>query len=299
MNNPTHHTCPTCGYTWLHGQHGGHSCALQLKPQIDSLAMLVRMLVSRLNKYTPESSMIARAKSHLARLGLSGSALRSDEQLPDIAEPSAHLALIAAERARQINAKGYSAERDDAYRYGELAHAAASYADLAGKPGTLTTQWPWAPNTFKPSHDRMHDLAKAGALIVAEMERLGRAGTAVLSVKVERDKYGHWTHPVWPKSDDDDAIPKAWFIDRGLQLFTVDFEDDAPEELVNNYFESGEPDVSSWEPTKPEGSGWFVFSIHDTDNGPICAWVRPQSAARSDEHLEQLRLKRDEPEVKA
>lgn len=26
-----------CGYVWLHGQHGGHSCATRLKSQRDEL----------------------------------------------------------------------------------------------------------------------------------------------------------------------------------------------------------------------------------------------------------------------
>lgn len=34
---PTHHTCPDCGYTWAHGQHGGHSCATVMKKTIADL----------------------------------------------------------------------------------------------------------------------------------------------------------------------------------------------------------------------------------------------------------------------
>lgn len=32
--NPTQHECPDCGYTWLHGQHGGHSCKDRLLAKI-------------------------------------------------------------------------------------------------------------------------------------------------------------------------------------------------------------------------------------------------------------------------
>lgn len=32
---------------------------------------------------------------------------------------------------------------------------------------------------------------------------------------------------------------------------------------------------SAWEPPRPEGEGWFVLSIHDTEDwGPVCVWVR-------------------------
>nr|WP_298118252.1 hypothetical protein [uncultured Pseudomonas sp.] len=92
-------------------------------------------------------------------------------------------------------------------------------------------------------------------------------------VEVKRDEYGHWTHPAWPESDDE-MIPRSWFTFHGLEIGIVEFENDAPEELTEAYFESGEPDCTKWEPSKPVGDGWFVFSIHDTDDGPICVWVR-------------------------
>lgn len=35
--NPTHHTCPDCGYAWKHGEHGGHSCVARLKDALQRL----------------------------------------------------------------------------------------------------------------------------------------------------------------------------------------------------------------------------------------------------------------------
>ncbi|MCV5421355.1 hypothetical protein OFN47_32105, partial [Escherichia coli] len=29
----------------------------------------------------------------------------------------------------------------------------------------------------------------------------------------------------------------------------------------------------------PEGEGWFVGSIHDTEDGPVCIWLREKVAA--------------------
>ncbi|WRH15744.1 hypothetical protein GC087_24405 (plasmid) [Pantoea sp. JZ2] len=31
-------------------------------------------------------------------------------------------------------------------------------------------------------------------------------------------------------------------------------------------------------PVKPPGEGWFTGSIHDTDDGPVCVWLRPLTA---------------------
>lgn len=97
---------------------------------------------------------------------------------------------IAAERKRQIEAEGWSVEHDDEHANGEIAEAAACYAlgtalDQAeratmeefGPPATphrLMTLWPWSAKWWKPTN-RRRDLIKAGALIVAEIERLDRA----------------------------------------------------------------------------------------------------------------------------
>lgn len=53
------------------------------------------------------------------------------------------------------------------------------------------------------------------------------------------------------------------------------FEESAPEELIRAWEETGEPDCAKWQPTMPRGEGWFILSIHDTDDGPICIWARP------------------------
>lgn len=44
MRNPKSHSCCDCGYTWRHGQHGGHSCVERLKQQIkDQLLAMAEM----------------------------------------------------------------------------------------------------------------------------------------------------------------------------------------------------------------------------------------------------------------
>ncbi len=39
------------------------------------------------------------------------------------------------------------------------------------------------------------------------------------------------------------------------------------------------PILPHWEPERPEGEGWFVGSIHDTEDGPVCIWLREKVAA--------------------
>ncbi len=89
---------------------------------------------------------------------------------------SAGVGLIAAERRRQVEAEGYTAEHDAGHAT-ELAMAAACYAipTLSGRG-----LWPWAPDYWKPTPgDRVRELVKAGALIAAAIdaassERAGR-----------------------------------------------------------------------------------------------------------------------------
>jgi hypothetical protein len=104
---------------------------------------------------------------------------------PPVRDTHVHLAevaihLVATERARQIGGEGYTPEHDDTHTAGELADAAAAYAAPWVKPEgvRLPNAWPldWDPSWWKPSpDDRVRELVKAGALIMAEIERLLRA----------------------------------------------------------------------------------------------------------------------------
>jgi hypothetical protein len=88
---------------------------------------------------------------------------------------------VLAERRRQIDVEGWTSEHDDAHGYGDLARAAACYAltdrewrfRIDGTLNILGLIWPWSLEWWKPT-TRRRDLVKAGALILAEIERLDR-----------------------------------------------------------------------------------------------------------------------------
>ena len=87
---------------------------------------------------------------------------------------------VLAERERQKTVEGWTAEHDDKHNTGDLAKAAACYAVAASWPdsnrlskGALPLGWPWDAEGFK-STTRRRDLVKAGALILAEIERIDR-----------------------------------------------------------------------------------------------------------------------------
>lgn len=88
---------------------------------------------------------------------------------------------IAAERHRQREQEGWTEQHDDEHDSGAMAVAAACYA-LTDKRGievqtvNLARLWEWtgwASSWFKPK-DQRRNLIRAGALIVAEIERLDR-----------------------------------------------------------------------------------------------------------------------------
>ena len=79
--------------------------------------------------------------------------------------------LIAAERLRHTEVEGWTPEHDDEHTDGELASAAAAYIFPDGHDHF----WPWDESWWKPSDDPIRNLAKAGALIAAEIDRLQRA----------------------------------------------------------------------------------------------------------------------------
>lgn len=100
---------------------------------------------------------------------------------------------VLAERLRQVEALGWTPEHDDEHSHGQLAAAAAVYAAHASADAAVFGQapnpdpastfklqefvrrcWPWDMEWWKPSN-RRRMLVKAGALILAEIERLDRA----------------------------------------------------------------------------------------------------------------------------
>lgn len=86
---------------------------------------------------------------------------------------------VLAERQRQISAEGWTPEQDDKYGNGAMSDAAGCYAlhafDVTGEPPAW---WPWSNEWWKPGSPR-RNLEKAGALILAEIERLDRAAVPV------------------------------------------------------------------------------------------------------------------------
>lgn len=125
---------------------------------------------------------------------------------------------VLAERQRQIAEEGWDAAHDDEHEggTGALAKAAAAYAIASTDPRPRTARddppaiWPWERHWWKPGRavdrsadglgpvtrvpDRRHDLVRAAALLLAEIERMDRASSSASGVdsgdggKTEEDR---------------------------------------------------------------------------------------------------------------
>ncbi|MER0709916.1 hypothetical protein AAA554_14010 [Pseudomonas aeruginosa] len=80
---------------------------------------------------------------------------------------------VQAERRRQVEAEGWTPEHDDLYCAAELPRAAAAYI-LNGANDEAPAIWPFSAKWWKP-RDARSNYVRAGALILAEIERLDRA----------------------------------------------------------------------------------------------------------------------------
>lgn len=106
------------------------------------------------------------------------------------------------------------------------------------------------------------------------------------ALEVDRDEQGFWTHPDYfePANGNEYGAPgefEKWLFDNGLEVYTLGLEYDlnASDFAVKYADGDFDCDVSGWEPTRPDGDGWFVGSIHDTEDGPYCIWLRRKKQA--------------------
>ena len=79
------------------------------------------------------------------------------------------IAMIAAERQRQIDMEGYTTEHDAKDGAATLLLAAGCYLADWCQPGTVPSAWPWARQYWKPK-GAIRNLVRAGALAQASID---------------------------------------------------------------------------------------------------------------------------------
>lgn len=94
--------------------------------------------------------------------------------------------IIEEERVAHQTREGFDSARDDQYTKGELAEAASCYTQVETRYSSRAAHWPisWNFSWWKPTPgNRVKELAKAGALIAAEIDRLNRLAVELNQLK--------------------------------------------------------------------------------------------------------------------
>lgn len=101
----------------------------------------------------------------------------------------------------------------------------------------------------------------------------GLADRLLAPREIVRDTSGWLTHPAMPICDE--GVRYDTFLSAfGLQVQFRAMDGDATAEDVERYFDQGDADCSSWSPTPPEGDGWMLLEIYDTEDGPHAVFAR-------------------------
>lgn len=123
----------------------------------------------------------------------------------------------------------------------------------------------------------------------------------ISAVLVERDANGFWTHPDYfvPANGNEFGVDGefyAWKVRNRVTGAMSWMENEENAEELQAAYDSLGCGVSLWQPKPPAGDGWFMASIHDSEDGPVCYWLRPiecdpeaLAAHRDRSHLEALK----------
>lgn len=126
-----------------------------------------------------------------------------------------------------------------------------------------------------------HYHMKADQLVALHRSK-GKNKVFLQPVEATRDQYGFWSNPYYPLADE--GLLSGASFDSWLRLVGHEYslvmlgDDEDAEDISNRYFE-GDGNASEWQPARPAGDGWFVGSIYDTEDGPVCVWLRKLEVA--------------------
>lgn len=110
-------------------------------------------------------------------------------------------------------------------------------------------------------------------------------------MEVQRDRNGYWCHPDMPQIETNEQFD-SWISAQGLQysIHCLDGDDGIGAEDALARYDAGDLDILAWQPSKPEGEGWFIVSIYDTEDKPVCLWVRHPTEEQLREAEERMKL---------
>lgn len=108
----------------------------------------------------------------------------------------------------------------------------------------------------------------------------------ITAVEVKSDKDGFWYHPEFPSpANDREAFAEgeleAWLTENNVVMKRGYMSEMC---RVDEYGPDND-DVRDWNPSEPEGEGWFLAAIYDHEDGPQCIWLRDAEIDRHESEL--------------
>ncbi|MBR8344672.1 hypothetical protein KDX40_13085 [Burkholderia ambifaria] len=135
-----------------------------------------------------------------------------------------------------------------------------------------------------------NDSIKQHEAAAASLEGFRRAILAPR--EIVRDEYGMLSHPSIPLVDE--SVNYQMFLGAfGIESTFVCMETDIDCDAYEQYVESSAPDCSFWTPSVPDGEGWLLCEIFDTEDGPVALYVRERKP-----ETRRARRKREEMEYR-
>jgi hypothetical protein len=109
-------------------------------------------------------------------------------------------------------------------------------------------------------------------VIAAPAELEGLRDALLAPREIARDAEGWLTHPAFPLYDED-VRTDLFLAAFGMESDFVSMEAD-DSEAYDRYNDAADADCSYWIPTPPEGTGWMLIDIYDTEDGPYAMYAR-------------------------
>lgn len=95
----------------------------------------------------------------------------------------------------------------------------------------------------------------------------------------QRSRDGYWSHPdlVWADEVSDDTFT-SWlkYLGFAWQVMLLQNDNSPDAKAVQERVNNGDIDVLAWEPEPPAGEGWWLASVHDTEEGAAALWLRSE-----------------------
>ncbi|MBN3851953.1 hypothetical protein G3N59_01045 [Paraburkholderia sp. Ac-20340] len=138
-------------------------------------------------------------------------------------------------------------------------------------------------------HAMLNASPTVGADVGAPINLEGLRKKLLTPRKILRDDQGFLTHPDYPICDEGtraDTFLEAFGIETRFRAM----ENDLPD-LHERWCDGGLDNCSEWTPTAPEGDGWLLLEIYDTEDGPYALFGRDKYEAEN--ALKRQRMRDD------